>query len=125
MVPIPPELVALLREHIARFGVAEDGRVFRSESGRPVPKSTYSRLWKKVRTLALAPEELVTPLMGKPYDLRHAGVTWRLSAGVPAAQVAEWAGHSVEVLQRIYHRCMAGYDEVWIERMNRAREDSG
>ncbi|MEV0313487.1 tyrosine-type recombinase/integrase [Nonomuraea fuscirosea] len=125
VVPISPELVTLLREHIARFGVAEDGRLFRSESGRPVPKSTYSRLWKKVRALALAPEELATPLMGKPYDLRHAGVTWRLSAGVPAAQVAEWAGHSVEVLQRIYHRCMAGYDEVWIERMNRAREDSG
>ncbi|WP_206060694.1 tyrosine-type recombinase/integrase [Nonomuraea basaltis] len=122
-VPIPPELVALLREHIARFGVAEDGRVFRSESGRPVPKSTYARLWKKIRPFALAPEELVTPLMGRPYDLRHAGVTWRLSTGVPAAQVAQWAGHSVEVLQRIYHRCMAGYDEVWIERMDRARGD--
>ncbi|WP_165977644.1 tyrosine-type recombinase/integrase [Nonomuraea diastatica] len=124
VVPIPPELVALLRGHMARFGVAEDGRLFRSESGRPVPKSTYSRLWKKVRALTLTPEQLVTPLMGKPYDLRHAGVTWRLSTGVPAAQVAEWAGHSVEVLQRIYHRCMAGYDEVWIERMDRAREDS-
>ncbi len=124
-IPIPPELVALLRGHIARFGVAEDGRLFRSESGRPVPKSTYSRLWKKVRTLTLPPEQLDTPLISKPYDLRHAGVTWRLSTGVPAAQVAEWAGHSVEVLQRIYHRCMAGYDEVWIERMNRAREDSG
>lgn len=122
-VPIPPELVRLLRAHITRFGVASDGRLFRSESGRPVPKSTYSRLWQKVRLLALTPEQVASPLMGRPYDLRHAGVTWRLSAGVPAAQVAEWAGHSVEVLQRIYHRCMSGYDDVWIERMNRARED--
>ncbi|MEV1168859.1 tyrosine-type recombinase/integrase [Nonomuraea sp. NPDC049784] len=121
VVPIPPELVTLLRCHIAVYGVATDGRLFRSESGRPVPKSTYSRLWKKVRALTLPAEQLSTPLMGRPYDLRHAGVTWRLSAGVPAAQVAEWAGHSVEVLQRIYHRCMAGYDDVWIERMNRAR----
>lgn len=120
-VPIPPELVTLLREHINRFGVASDDRLFRSESGRPVPKSTYSRLWKRVRELTLTPEQLVSPLMRRPYDLRHAGITWRLSAGIPAAQVAEWAGHSVEVLQRIYHRCMAGYDDVWIERMNRAR----
>ncbi|GAB2918988.1 tyrosine-type recombinase/integrase [Nonomuraea fastidiosa] len=121
VVPIPPELVTLLRYHVATYGVANDGRLFRSESGRPVPKSTYSRLWKKVRALTLSTEQLGTPLMARPYDLRHAGITWRLSAGVPAAQVAEWAGHSVEVLQRIYHRCMAGYDDVWIERMNRAR----
>ncbi|GIH89897.1 tyrosine-type recombinase/integrase [Planobispora siamensis] len=124
VVPIPPELVALLRGHIERFGVAADRRLFRSESGRPVPKSAYARLWKKARELTLTPEQLPSPLMGTPYDLRHAGVTWRLSAGVPAAQVAEWAGHSVEVLQRIYHRCMAGYDDIWIERMNRARGDS-
>ncbi|MBE3015205.1 tyrosine-type recombinase/integrase [Microbispora sp. NEAU-D428] len=121
-VPIPPELVTLLRRHIDKFGVASDGRLFRSESGRPVPKSTYSRLWRKIGAFTLTPEQLATPLMATPYDLRHAGVTWRLSAGVPAAQVAESAGHSVEVLQRIYHRCMAGYDDVWIERMNRARE---
>ncbi|MGW5680334.1 tyrosine-type recombinase/integrase [Nonomuraea sp. NPDC003754] len=123
LIPIPPELVELLRQHIARYGVAPDGRLFRSESGKPIPKSTYSRLWTKVRWLALTPEQVHSPLMGRPYDLRHAGVTWRLSAGVPAAQVAEWAGHSVEVLQRIYHRCMDGYDDVWIDRMNQARRD--
>ncbi|MBG0828198.1 site-specific integrase [Planomonospora sp. ID67723] len=121
-IPIPPELVTLLRQHIERFGVAADGRLFRSESGRPIPKSAYTKLWKKVRALVLPPEQLTSPLMARPYDLRHAGVTWRLSAGIPAAQVAEWAGHSVEVLQRIYHRCMSGYDEVWIDRMDRARK---
>ncbi|MEV7971298.1 GNAT family N-acetyltransferase [Sphaerisporangium sp. NPDC088356] len=77
-VPIPPELVTQLREHINRFGVVSDGRLFRSESGRLVPKSTYSRLWKKVRELKLSPEQLASPLMRRPYDLRHAGVTWRL-----------------------------------------------
>ena len=119
-IPIPPELVALLREHIARFGVAEDGRLFRSESGRPVPKSTYSRVWKKVRTLALPLEQLDTPLMGKPYDLRHAGVTWRLSTGVPAAQVAEWAGHSLSVLMDVYAACLYGQDVVARRRVQEA-----
>lgn len=121
LIPIPPELVALLRQHVEYFGIAPDGRLFRSESGRPVPKSTYGKLWQKVRALVLTPDQLDSPLMARPYDLRHAGVTWRLSAGVPPAQVAQWAGHSVEVLQRIYHRCMAGYDDVWIDRMNQAR----
>lgn len=32
-VPIPPELVRILREHIERFGSTADGRLFRSEHG--------------------------------------------------------------------------------------------
>lgn len=52
--------------------------------------------------------EATTPLMGRPYDLRHAAVSTRLNAGVPAAQVAEWAGHSVDVLLRVYVKCIAG-----------------
>ena len=46
--------------------------------------------------------------MGRPYDLRHAAVSTWLNAGVPAAQVAEWAGHSVDVLLRVYVKCIAG-----------------
>jgi integrase len=56
--------------------------------------------------------------MKRPYDLRHSGVTWRLNCGIPAPEVARWAGHSVEVLTRIYARCVAGLDEVWIRRMD-------
>lgn len=36
--------------------------------------------------------------------------TW-LNAGVPATQVAEWAGHSVAVLLQIYAKCLAGQEE--------------
>ena len=46
--------------------------------------------------------------MGRPYDLRHAAFSTWLNAGVPAAQVAEWAGHSVDVLLRVYVKCIAG-----------------
>lgn len=31
-----------------------------------------------------------------------------LNAGVPATQVAEWAGHSVNVLLRVYAKCIDG-----------------
>jgi integrase len=64
--------------------------------------------WQTVRAASLTPEQLASPLMKRPYDLRHSGVTWRLNSGVPAAEVAAWAGHSVEMLMRICARCVAG-----------------
>jgi hypothetical protein len=45
-------------------------------------------------------------------------VTWRLNSGIPAPEVAKWAGHSVRVLTRTYARCVAGPDDVWIKRMD-------
>ena len=119
-VPIPPELVELLRGHIEQFGVAQDGRLFRSENGNPIQPSTWWQVWQKVRTASLTPEQLASPLMKRPYDLRHSGVTWRLNSGVPATEVAAWAGHSVEVLTRVYARCVAGLEGVWIGRMDEA-----
>lgn len=47
-------------------------------------------------------------------------MSWRLNAGVPAVYVAEWAGHSVEILQRIYAHCLDGDDGHWFERMDAA-----
>jgi len=117
-VPVPPELVAVLREHVTRYGTGKDGRLFRSESGRPLPRSTISRAWKLARARALNDGQLATPLLARPYDLRHSGITWRLNSGVPATQVAEWAGNSVDVLMRVYARCMTGLDDVWIARMD-------
>lgn len=117
-VPIPPELVKLIRDHIERFGVGPDGRIFRSEYGNVIQPSTWWRVWQQVRARGLAPQQAGTPLLRRPYDLRHSGVTWRLNSGVPATEVAAWAGHSVEVLMRVYARCMTGLEDVWITRMD-------
>ena len=117
-VPIPPELVVLLRAHLERFGTGPDGRLFRSENGNPIQQSTWWQVWQKVRKASLSAEELASPLMRRPYDLRHSGVTWRLNSGVPATEVAAWAGHSVEVLMRVYARCVTGLEDVWIGRMD-------
>ena len=62
-VPIPPELVAMLAAHVEHFGVAEDGRLFRSENGNPIQPSTYRQVWTRTRALALTPAQLATPLM--------------------------------------------------------------
>ena len=65
--------------------------------------------------------------MKRPYDLRHSGVTWRLNSGVPATEVAAWAGHSVEVLTRVYARCVVGLGGVgsgaWIRPCTWGRTD--
>ena len=124
-VPIPPELVALLRWHISTFGTDADGRLFRSERGHPIQPSTYWRVWHEVRGMALTPAQLATPLLRRPYDLRHSGVTWRLNSRVPPTEVAAWAGHSVEVLMRVYARCVAGLEEVWITLMEASLRPPG
>ncbi|MGZ4432156.1 MAG: tyrosine-type recombinase/integrase, partial [Trebonia sp.] len=122
-VPIPPELVAILRQHIDIFGVASDGRIFSSDRGRPVASTAISDVWAEARTLALTPGQVVSPLARRPYDLRHAAVSLWLNAGVPATQVAERAGHSVEVLLRVYAKCIDGGDKVANTRIDAALRD--
>jgi integrase len=95
-----------------------DGRLFRSDNGNPLMPSTWWQVWQKVRAKSLTPAQQASPLMKRPYDLRHSGVTWRLNSGVPATEVAAWAGHSVEVLTRVYARCVVVLENVWIGRMD-------
>ena len=46
------------------------------------------------------------------YDLRHACLSTWLNGGVFPTQVAGWAGHGVDVLLRIYTKCVVGQDEL-------------
>ncbi|SCF18613.1 tyrosine-type recombinase/integrase [Micromonospora carbonacea] len=120
VVPIPPELVGALRRHVDRFGVADDGRLFRSGKGNVVAASTYSRVWKAARKLALTPAQVASPLAGRPYDLRHAAVSLWLNSGVPATDVAARAGHSVDVLLRVYAKCIDGQEATVNQRIEAA-----
>jgi integrase len=108
IVPIPPILVSILTNHLKTYGTAPDGRLFRSPNGSVVGASTYYRIWAKARTYALSPAQVSSPLAGRPYDLRHAAVSLWLNGGVPATEIAERAGHSVEVLLRVYAKCIDG-----------------
>jgi integrase len=120
IVPSPPELTALLRGHLDEHGTAPDGRLFRGVRGGPLSESLYGRLWGRARVAALKAEEAASPLARRPYDLRHAAVSTWLNGGVPAPQVAAWAGHSVDVLLRVYAKCIAGQDDVVRRRVEEA-----
>jgi integrase len=108
IVPIPPVLVDILREHLHTYGTGPDGRLFQSPNGGVVGSSTYYRVWAQARDYAFTPAQVASPLAGRPYDLRHAAVSLWLNGGVPATEVAERAGHSVDVLLRVYAKCIDG-----------------
>lgn len=111
-VPCPPELTAHLNAHLSRFGSGADGRLFRGERADELPKLTYMRTWRAARRRAFTPEVAAGPLAATPYALRHACVSTWLNGGVPATQVAEWAGHSVEVLLKVYAKTLDGQDAL-------------
>ena len=37
-----------------------------------------------------------------------------------ATEVAAWAGHSMEMLMRVYVRCVEGLEGIWIGSMDQA-----
>lgn len=119
-VPCPPELTAILHQHLDSVGPGPDGRVFRGSRGGPVASATYTRLWSRARRAALSPEQADSPLARRPYDLRHAAVSTWLNGGVPPTQVAEWAGHSVEILLKIYAKCLDGGQAALRQKIERA-----
>jgi integrase len=72
------------------------------------------------REQALTSEEASSPLLDLPYALRHAAVsTWLRTAGDPA-RVAEWAGHSVAVLLRVYAKCIHAMEKEALQRIREA-----
>lgn len=120
-VPCPPALTELLHDHLNAYGTARDGRLFRgARDGGRIGSTTYGRVWAQAREAVFTPDIVATPLAKRPYDLRHAAVSTWLNAGVEATRVAEWAGHSVAVLLRVYAKCLDGGEQAARQRVQEA-----
>lgn len=130
-VPAHPELVVALRHHLDQFPTGVGGHLFAARTGRAgvplappyaalVSAETIYRVWGAARRTALTQQQADSLLARRPYDLRHACLSTWLNAGVPPARVAEWAGHGVDVLLRIYANCVDGDDQVALARIERA-----
>jgi integrase len=111
-VPVHPELVSLLRSHLEQHGTGPHGRVFVGARG-----GAHRAVFHKARDTAFSGPEAASLLARRPYDLRHAAVSTWLNAGVAPPQVAEWAGHSVDVLLRVYAKCISGQQDEAMRRI--------
>ncbi|SMF47369.1 hypothetical protein [Streptomyces sp. Amel2xC10] len=103
----------MLRAHAERFGVAPDGRLFRNQAGNYVDAAAYRTTWARAREYALTRTERTSRLAKRPYDLRHAGISFWLYSGVDPAECARHAGQSIgiEVLFRYYAKFLDGVRE--------------
>lgn len=110
-VPCPPQLSQILRAHRDEFGVGPDGLVFFGVRGHQLATGVYRQAWNKARGAAFTKEQQQSALAQVPYDLRRACVSTWLNEGISPAQVAAWAGHSQEVLLRVYAKCIDGNEE--------------
>lgn len=111
-VPIPPRGVYWVRRHIKLFDIPSGGRMFVARNGGMIGKTAYADAWRWTRQRALTPQQVASPLAGRPYDLRHGGVSLLLNSGVGPNVIAVWAGHGVDVLLRIYAKCVDGQEDL-------------
>jgi integrase len=103
--PLPAQVIASLRtfkavqakERLAAGPAYEDsGRVLVDELGAPQRTDWLRR--QTYRAMAAAGVRKV-----RPYDARHACLTYLAVNGVPGAIVSAWAGHSdLSMAQRVY-----------------------
>ncbi|WP_274535886.1 hypothetical protein [Streptomyces sp. CB02923] len=82
--------------------------------------AAYGTTWARARELALTRTEHATGLAKRPYDLRHAGISFWLHSGVDPAECARRAGQSIQVLFRHYAKFLDGVRE----QANRLNEQS-
>ena len=120
VVPIPPVLARMLRQHLRQFGTAPDRRLFPGTRGGMLSESVYGRAWHAARLAALSPELAATPLARRPYDLRHAALSLWLNATGEPAEVAARAGNSARVLYEVYLHCTDGQDDTVSQRIEDA-----
>jgi integrase len=59
-IPVPPDLVKLLRAHIRKYGTTPDGRIFQTARGGILQDSAYAAVWAAARAAALTPATRAT-----------------------------------------------------------------
>jgi integrase len=112
-VPIPPELVKLLRSWVEEHKLGPAALLFRTKTDRRPTQSNWGRALKRACGTASRPPMRV-------YDCRHACATAWLQAGVPLGETARWLGHSVETLVRVYVGALEGDDAQAQKRIDAA-----
>ncbi|MEO3974998.1 hypothetical protein [Streptomyces sp. CAU 1734] len=72
-----------------------------------IDASAYGITRNRAREAALTLDEHTLELAERPYDLRHAGISFWLASGVDPAECARRAGQSIQVSFRHYAKFLA------------------
>lgn len=111
-VPIPPVLVAILQEWIARASfTSPEALLFRTRNDTRPSQSNWRRAWHRAL-------ESVGQKPLRIYDCRHAAATTWLRAGVPLGETARRLGHSVETLVSTYIGALDDEEQVGNQRID-------
>lgn len=112
-VPIPRQLVDLLRCWVAAGGFSGDDLLFRTRTGRRPTASNWSRAFQRaLREQGLPPLRIC--------DCRHAAAMTWLAAGVPLGEVVKRMDHRVETLVSTYVGALHGDEALANERIEAA-----
>ncbi len=111
-VPIPPVLVAMLREWVEDNGMSTpDQLLFRTRNDTRPSGSNWARAWHRAL-------ESVGQKPMRVYDCRHAAATTWLRAGMPLGETARRLGHSVETLVSTYVGALDDEEQVGNQRID-------
>ncbi|WP_198655433.1 tyrosine-type recombinase/integrase [Streptomyces geranii] len=108
VVPGPPALTKVIREHVRKENLKPGDRMFQGENGGIIAGSVVRRAWLTARKAELAEREGESSMGRRIYDIRHTRLTKWLNDGIPPVQAAYWAGNSVAVLLTFYANCIEG-----------------
>ncbi|GIG64117.1 hypothetical protein Pen01_04120 [Phytomonospora endophytica] len=75
------------------------------------------RVWSRAQAAVLTSAQFASPLAKVPYHLRAACISTWLASGVAVPRAAGWAGHSVQVLMRVYARCIDNDEAAALKRI--------
>lgn len=124
--PVPPLLVARLREHRRLFGDSPGGLVFH-RNGKPFQMDLFARnVWEPGRASLfparadLAPGDPRQPKLSRlrRHDLRHAACSWWLRERVDAVVCQRWSGHkTLSVFLDIYQGVAPGREEEGVRKL--------
>jgi integrase len=97
-VPLPPDLVPVLREHLEGYAQSGKDGLIIHRNGKHVAEQTFEAAWHR------AVREAGLPPAFRFHDFRHTGLTWLAGAGATVKELMEAAGHSTpEMAMRYQH----------------------
>ncbi|ATO63520.2 site-specific integrase [Mycobacterium avium subsp. hominissuis] len=103
-VSIPPHLVPVIEEHLAKFVKGgRDGLLFPADHGGHLQPSTLYRHWYKARA-AVGRDDL------RFHDLRHSGAVLAAASGATIAELMARLGHSTPQAAMRYQHAAQGRD---------------